>query len=265
MFEKLIAEQTKAICKTYKISEKDAKSALESAFAANPKIMELLDNETELKKIYRTSEFKNIMKKVKKGIYYGLRTYQKDDLSLEESHISTKERAGQVTNLLSQLDNTLSAAENILDIGGGMFPATFPFKKFPGIKNYTWIDKDTQSFEKLQVHKQQADLNNLYLHNETIAEARWEDYLPESVQEFDFVFMLKLIPVVYRQERDLLDKLAKVPAKHILITGSKEAMVKREDIEWREDKTLRKFIQISGFEAIKRVDIDSEFGYLLSA
>jgi len=75
--------------------------------------------------------------------------------------------------------------------------------------------------------------------------------------------MLKLIPVIYRQHRELLGHLSETPFKYALVTGSKEAMVKKQDIENRENKVITNFIMDSGKEIVKKIDLPNEFGYLI--
>ena len=76
--------------------------------------------------------------------------------------------------------------------------------------------------------------------------------------------MLKLIPVINRQEDNLLEYLAKIPGNTVVVTGSKEAMVKKKNIQIREDIILKKFIAQTGRKVIKEIDIENEFGYVIS-
>ncbi|MFC1722415.1 hypothetical protein ACFL0C_02065, partial [Patescibacteria group bacterium] len=91
----------------------------------------------------------------------------------------------------------------------------------------------------------------------------WNYYLEENEKEFDLAIMMKLVPVIARQQKELLNYLSHVPAKHILLTGSKESMVKKQSIEKREDAVLQRFIKLCGRNVIKRFEIENEFGYLI--
>jgi hypothetical protein len=75
--------------------------------------------------------------------------------------------------------------------------------------------------------------------------------------------MLKLVSVLGRQERELVNVLAEVPAKTVLITAPKESMTKKESIERRERNTLKKFIKLSGRAIAGKLDIENEFGYFI--
>ncbi|MFC1622049.1 hypothetical protein ACFL13_01555 [Patescibacteria group bacterium] len=239
MLQEILKFQASKIAKQYKISEGEVLERLQLAVKDKG-----IQNE-------RSRKFKKLIKKVKKDIYYDLRTYQR-----KEGHQSVLEREAHLENFFSQISPELSNAKIIVDIGGGMFPAIFPFDKYLNIEKYIWIDKDKKSFEKLQ------KLNNpkIELYNHKIGEKSWEHYS----NSFDLALMLKLIPVVSRQEKHLLPILAQIPAKKIIITGSKEALAKRASIERRERKVLKKFINLTGRDVIREFEIENEFGYIIS-
>lgn len=262
--QQLIQEQTNKICKVYKIEPEEVEQKLAEKIENDQELSQLITDSENLKQIYRTKIFKNFIKKTKKEIYYNLRTYQTGSRSgpkPSDSHISTKEREPYIDSFFNQIDGHLQGAETILDIGGGMFPSMFPFKKYPNLKYYIWLDKDTKSYQILKKH----NYKKLVLYNLGIGQDNWIEYLPEGTTQFDFVFMLKLVPVLARQEKELLTELTKIPFKQALITGSKEAMTKKINIESREDAVIKNFIQQSGWEIIKKVDIPTEFGYIINS
>ena len=255
----LIKEQTETICKTYKISPEETAQLLSNKIDGNQNLLNLISTSENLKQIYRTKLFKQFIKKSKKEIYYSLRTYQKESEDLVDSHISSRERAKHIDELFSQIDTFIKNAEIILDVGGGLFPASFPFENYPNLKHYIWLDKDKKAYQSLK----KENYSKVNLHNYNISEKSWEDYLPEDYTQFDFVFMLKLIPVVNRQENELLRNISEIPLKQALITGSKEAMVKKIDIEKREDSVIRGFINDFNYKIVKKVDLPNEFGYIV--
>jgi len=255
----LIQEQTDKICKTYKIEPNEVQELLSQKIKGNGELVDIINSSENLKQVYRTKIFKQFIKKAKKEMYYSLRTYQKESEDLVDSHISSRERSEHIDKLFDQIDGHIKMAEVILDIGGGLFPASFPFEKYPNLKQFIWVDKDKKAYESLK----KENYSKLVLHNYNIGENLWEEYLPEGLSEFDFVFMLKLIPVVNRQEKELLEVISKVPFKQALITGSKEAMVKKIDIEKRENAVIRGFIDTFGFNIVKKIDLPNEFGYII--
>lgn len=257
--QQIITEQAKKVCKTYKISEDAVQSLLKNGIDKDPSLTELIQQAERPRDVYRTRTFKDFIKKVKKEIYYDLRTYKQEADNLVDSHISSRERAPYLDDLFKQISGYLEQAEVVLDLGGGVFPASFPFHQFPKLKKYVWVDKDKQAYENLK----DQDLKNTLLYNFSVGENPWEYYLPENKESFDFVFMLKLIPVMYRQHREQLGHITKLPFKHALVTGSKEAMVKKQDIENRENKIITKFISDSGWNIVKKIDLPNEFGYII--
>ncbi len=257
--EQILKEQANKICQTYKIAKEEALERLRVKLAENKPLQELISNAKSAKEVYRTRDFKDFIKKAKKDIYYDLRTYQKNADNLADSHISTRERAPFLDDLFSQIDGYLKEAEVVLDLGGGLFPATFPFDKYPKLRTYIWVDKDKKAYELLE----QENYAKVVLYNYPLNENPWEYYLPDGKTEFDLVFMLKLVPVMYRQHREQLGHIAQVPFRHALITGSKEAMVKKLDIQNRENRIITKFITDSGWQITKKIDLPNEFGFLV--
>lgn len=261
MLDRILTEQAVRICKTYKISLDEAKKQLAAKLTQNSKLTELIDNSTDLSKIHKNKEFKNILKQVKKDIYYSLRTYQRESEDIQDTHTSTQERKLFITDFINQLDGYLQSATIILDIGGGLFVTSFDLAKYNNIQEYIWLDKDAISYEKLKKYKEEKNIPSLKLFNHSIGQHPWEYYTKAPVE---LALMLKLIPVVARQEKDLLQVLASVPAKNILLTGSKEALVKKTDIQKREDTVIKQFINLTHKQIQTKLDIPNEFGYVIS-
>jgi len=237
MLEEVLKQEAKKIAKKYKIGENEVLEKLKAEG----------ENTKEGKK-----EFKKLLKKVKKNIYYELRTYKR-----KEGHISILERDPYLEKLLSNIDGELKSAKSIIDVGGGMFPITFPFEKYPNINKYVWIDKDKTSYRKLK--SKFGKMEKLVLFNHKVGEQPWSYY----GENFDVALLLKFVPVISRQEKHLLKIVSEIPAKQIVITGNKEALTKRADIKYREDKIIRNFIAKTGRKITKSFDIGNEFGYVI--
>ncbi len=263
MLEKFLGEQTQKIVKNYKISSEEVRQILKNELDRFPALKNEIAIAGNLKSIYRTHQYKNFIKKTKKDIYYQLRTYQTTLKAPVDSHLSTKERKPFIDSFFQQLKPYFARSSYIIDLGGGMFPASIETGLFNGFKEYVWLDKDKESFNKLNKYKDVQELKNLILYNQRFGKEDWQHYLPKNVGRFDLALMLKLVPVVHRQENGLLAWLAEVPAKLILITGSKEAMVKKENIENRERKVIKRFISGIQGEIIKELELPNEFGYLI--
>jgi len=253
-----VSEEAQKIVSKYKISNEDAKKRLEEELSKNNQLLSAIDKAASLKEIERLAVYVSFIKKFKKDVYYFLRQYHQKGTSSEE-HISTKERLPYVQAFNDQIVEKYGNVRNIIDVGGGVYPLTFPFEKFSQLEHYVWIDKDPKAYETLL----KLENPKLVLYNESIGDRFWEKYLPENISEFDLALMIKLVSVVWRQERDLVSLLTEVPAKTILVTAPKESMTKKESIERRERSVLEKFITLSGRTVVGELDIENEFGYFI--
>ena len=86
---------------------------------------------------------------------------------------------------------------------------------------------------------------------------------PAAGGTFALALALKLVPVVARQERERLSIVARAPAERLLVTGAKQAMVKRRAIDRREERVLRSFAEDHGLAIVGTLDTPSEIGFLL--
>ena len=266
MLQALIENVSITVSKKYKISKKEVADMLTEKLKEKKELSEKWVKAKNIKDIYRTAEFKNFFKNFKKELYYSLRTYQKTSVNAEAdiTHVSTKERQPHKDLFFIQIQDLFLRSTSIIDVGGGLFPLTIPLSWFGHIQNYVWLDKDKKSMEKLSRYRNDNKLSQLKLFNDSIGANNWQHYLPVNTEEFDLAIMLKIIPVINRQEKGLLSLLAQIPSKQILVTGSKESMVKRVDITKRERLVLRKFIAMTGKEVTQEIDIANEFGYIIS-
>lgn len=261
MKDALVQELIEIVCSDYKVSTKEAEEKILDQIDKNSGLKKNINEYSELKKFKRTREYKVFVKQLKKKIYFDLRTYQKENNISQESHVSTLERMSFADIFFNNLDSVLKETKYVLDLGGGMFPVSFPFEKYQ-IEQYIWIDKDKLSYEKLTKFKEEKNLQNLILYPDSIGEKPWSNYLTK-IEEFDLVLMLKLIPVITRQDKQLLEILSRSPGKRFLVTGSKQAMVKKTNIYRRERKVINNFILKTGKKVISTFDYENEFGYLL--
>lgn len=278
----ILDEEISKILKTYKIPSTEAEKIISNNLGVNLKLRKLL--ETEGESVKRTREYKDFIKKVRKEIYYKLRKYSFDKegfdaqlkilLSSKESddrtflwfvqnHTSTRERAPYIQEFNAALVASIKDDKYILDLGGGLYPLTFPFSALNNLQQYTWVDKDRNSENVLEIFRKTIDRPTINLYSEPIGVKEWGECLPNNVNAFDTVLMLKLVPVIQRQEKELLGVLAKVPAKRFIVTGSKEAMTRNTDIEKRERFVCENFIKLTGKTVVGQFEIENEFGYVL--
>ena len=286
--ESILESEVGAICRRYKISPQEARKVLIDHFAAHPDLLKRIGEHFGDEDVTRWKEYKKVIKNVKKRIYYGLRRYHQDEEadqllvealeaeiegggspdkirdicdSLLRVHVSTKERYPYYGDFYGRLFEIIDRPGSIIDLGCGIHPLSYPF----GATNdraptYVAIDKDRVSINILEIYSKYD--NRVAPKLADIADIDWRGDM--DAERFDFAFMLKLIPVVQRRNKDLLQNLADVPADSILVTGSAQAMTRKENIVRKEDRILHEFIEMSNRKIIQKFNIENEFGYLIS-
>ena len=280
----LLDEDINKILKIYKIPPEEAEKIINKNLEVNPKLRKLLDDKDE--GVKRTREYKDFIKKIRKEIYYKLRKYSFDKEGFKaqltilrsfgasdgkpfewfvQNHASTRERSLYIKEFNERLVNFIKEDKHILDLGGGLYPLTFPFSALNNLRQYTWVDKDKDSWNVLKEFCKTTDKPKINLYNELIGAREWKEYLPNNTNDFDTVLMLKLVPVIQRQEKDLLEILAKAPTKRFIVTGSKDAMTRNKDIEKRERHVCEKFITLTNRKVVGQFEIENEFAYVLAS
>ncbi len=289
--EEILEAEVKAICKRYRIDPESARTLLNRNFANRPELLQKILSRYPDEDVTRLRDYRNVIKAVKKQVYYQLRQYHKDkekekrlkkqlanlkvtsanspqiDQLIEAllaTHVSTQERFDHYPAFYQTLFSLIEPPQTILDIGCGLHPLSYPFNQ-PNYapKSYTAIDKDPDAIETLTLFAPHAQPTRLTPLCADLTSLTPQDYSEQPGDKFDLAFMLKLIPVVHRHNQQLLEKLSQVPTQTLLITASTEAMTRKQDIKRREERVLRKFIAMSGRNIIAQFNIDTEFGYLL--
>lgn len=289
--EAILTREVSAICDRYRIEPEEAGKFLEHGFYSQPDLLSKILERYPDGDITKRRDYKAIIKSVRKKVYYHLRQYQSDSQKSGElkkqleqqvasssdihqsrqviqdllmSHISTKERSDDYPVFYKKLFDMIEPPRTILDVGCGIHPLSYPFGEVETCPDiYAATDKSQDVIEILKIFSPLAKPTRLMPVCESIADIRWADYLPNGMDSFDIAFMLKLIPVICRQNRDILSHLINVPARRILITASAEAMTRRKNIRRREDRVLRDFIELAGGNIIGKFTITNEFGYLI--
>jgi len=288
--KEIIEREVMAICGRYRIDHEEARRFLEQDFYRRPVLVDKILKRYPNEDVTRLKEYKAVIKAVRKKVYYHLRQYQSDTgksgrlrellerhIAAAESeqsrqvvsellltHVSTRERSDAYPDFYKKLFDLIEPPRRILDVGCGIHPLSYPFGD-PEIcpEIYTASDKSRDVIEILKTYVPLAKPARLIPVCDNIADIKWSDYLTNGIGIYDIAFMLKLIPVITRQNRAVLPNLLGVPARKILITASAEAMTRRADIRRREEGLLRRFIELAHGEIIGEISIKNEFGYLI--
>lgn len=286
----LIDEVVATLVRRYRIDEAAARSAVREAFAGNAALRQIVARENSPARIMRTRVFKDAVANLKRSVYYGLRRYSADEtkqhaliarlsemsdaapesvealaLEIAATHASTRERLDGRDDFYRQLFSLIDAPRTILDVGSGVQPLVFPFSKLEGtLACYTAIDKDASAVAAVNAFARACGERRLRA-------LRWdirEGWSPELTafsdgQKFDVAFLFKVITVVARQQPELLPVLATTPARVWVVTGSKQSLTKRQDIERRERNVLLEFCESAGRRVASEFSAGEEFGFIL--
>lgn len=285
----LIKNLAASIAAAYNIDADTAAEQIAPLIALDRPLQQALAEHPDFAAIARLRVFKNAEKAARKHVYNYLRRYRRADAGgaaaldvLEaltpgegadiaaratravcEAHVSTAERLPSLTELQAILIAIAGEAVSILDVGAGVFPLLFPFRACPKLECHRAVDKDKFAMRAVRAFARWNGLAILSALDWSIADG-WDAVLPPGRTEFDLALLLKVVPVVARQEPRLLEVLAKTPARRLLITGSKQAMAKRQAIAHREAAVIRSFADRYGLTICDQFETADEIGFVVT-
>jgi hypothetical protein len=268
--EKIANGLAVAFVKDYKCPLPEAVGFFYDKLSKNDEVLKVIESAASDKQLSKNATFKEFVKKNKKELYYKLRRYKavsdlemsgsREELleKLSQVHVSSQERFAQNDVFYTELAKFISNASIIADVGCGVQPLYFPKDKFPAVTQYIALDKDRESINILHRFKDTFPGEYCWLHPKVwnISDG-WDE-------PFDVALILKVVPVVKRIDPSLLDELAKVPANTIIVSGVKESMVKKHDIEHKERRAIANFIKACGRAVTAEFELDNEFFLILS-
>jgi len=285
---RLIRDLADSIAVAYTIDADAAAERITPLIERDRLLQQALAEHPDLAEIRRMRVFRNAEKAARKHVYDYLRRYRRADDSghaalntLEalapgeapetahrpiraicESHASTAERLPALTEFQAILALAAGEATSILDVGAGVLPLLFPFEACPKLECYCALDKDKFAVRAVRAFARWSELANVTARDWSMADG-WEEVLSPDRREFDLALLLKIVPVVARQEPQLLGVLAATPARRLLITGSKQAMAKRKAIAHRENVTILSFIDRFGLTVCDQFETADELGFVV--
>lgn len=250
---------------------------------------------SSFKQVKKTRWFKALKSNVKKELYYSLRQYKSNPIDfvkltdklltlsneqfeatreaflreMATCHVSSQERLDEMEAFYKELFGFLShfkrQHKTVLDVGCGIQPAFFPFNACPfNLTNYTAIDRDSYCIDLLKTLSNYSRYSALKPIKWNLNDG-WDPVnITTGIKSYDIAFMLKFIPVAERTNAPNIDAvLATVPAKMLVISGAKQAMAKRRNIEKRERATIENYIISCGKNTIGTIELASEFFYIV--
>jgi 16S rRNA (guanine(1405)-N(7))-methyltransferase len=222
--------------------------------------------------VLRTRAWRELVSSLRKEVYYRLRRYRTDESLAQASsadavldgHASTRERSDSLAAFHRALFAALGSPETLVDVGCGVYPLAFPFEREGAcLRRYVAADRDPRSIAAVTAHAARLAAERLVALRWQLADG-WAPLCSAGGTEcFDAALLLKLVPVIARQERAQLAQLARVPARRIVVSGSKQALAKRESIERRERAVLSRFARQSGRSVCGEFETAGEFAMVL--
>lgn len=299
--EHVVEREIEAICGRYWITPEVARMLFDEYAQRRPDLLRVILAKLPEQDVTRLKAYKTLIKDVRKHIYYYLRQYQPEKDAVERlrqqladmiaasappqnmkaiiqqllhTHISTYERIAHYQEFYETMFGMLDPPRTIVDVGCGIHPLSYPYGQadYAGFGGqiasippelYVAIDKQPEVIETLQIFAPTVAPTRLVPVRVDIEEATWVAYLEDQDEMFELAVMLKLIPVIARQQRHLMVRLAQIPARYMLITAAAEAMTRKQNIRKREERFLREFIELTDRQVRAAFQVGSEFGFLL--
>lgn len=289
----LAGELAQTVARRYRIDEATAEQLVMEVWAHDQALWQQAAQDDDPARLARTRAYKQAAERAKTKIYYHLRRYRRDDPGLHDaaqrlrelaaagvgmddprarrardavsrSHVSTRERLEDLEAFFTALLALVPEPTSILDLGCGVMPLVYPFDGAGrSTSRYVALDRDPLAVELVDAWAGLVGGARLHARRWSLADGFAGVVGPEPDGRFALALALKLVPVVARQQRELLPVLASAPARRLLVTGAKQAMVKRRAIDKREERVLRSFAEHHAFDVVGTLDTASELGLLL--
>ena len=285
--DKALEDEAATIERRYRVDRDAAIAALREAMRA-PGVAAAVEAEVARGKA-RGVALRRLAKEARRQIYHDLRRYtadpgeqqsMSDELAaaiadgdgdaveataarLLETHASTRERLLSYPKFFATVAKHVGRARSVIDLGAGLHPlARPPADLAPDV--YVAIDRDERAMSILDAYSAWPNPTRLVPLRAELDEVMWDEVATTAgVETFDVAYLLKLIPVLRRQQPASLEHVARVPAHTLVVTGSREALTRRQDISRREDQVLQRFIESLSPSAVERTETGDEILYIV--
>jgi hypothetical protein len=289
--EELLRKEAESVCARYRVSVEEALAALTEAFAAAPEVARRVRQRHGREDVSRWRDFREVVRRCRKSIYYGLRRYyarsgeverlveefgqeaagpaeprrmEELRLALLGAHKSSCERLPHHAEFYERFFALAGSPATLLDVGCGMHPLSYPFTgRGSATGVYVAFDRDPRAIRAVEAYAWVVGKGRLVAVRGGLSDAGWMQGLPGPAV-WDVVLMLKVVPVLSRLDGPAVARLAAVPGRSVFVTGSAQAMTRRQSIEARERTVLKAFIAQTGRRVAGEFRAGDEFGYLLA-
>ncbi|MEU7617981.1 hypothetical protein AB0M91_04315 [Micromonospora rifamycinica] len=284
----LAADLAADVVRRYRIDEQRAVEVILDEWHRNPKLLAVVDSAGSAKEAQRTRVYKDAATLTKKTIYHRLRAYRSEPAAFDTAlrtlvelpgdaparqvdqaataiaaaHVSTAERLGHRDEFLRVLETANPPGSRVIvDVGAGVLPTLLgaDWLRQQGITQYWAPDKDASAVAAVEAYAARLPAGLVRPTQWNVADgwaALHQRGLPATC---DVAWLLKVVPVVLRQEPQLAPVLAAAPADRLLISGSRVAMAKRQNIEARERRVVQRFCADHGLRIVDDQATEDEF------
>jgi hypothetical protein len=185
-------------------------------------------------------------------------------LALVAAHKSTAERLPALDEFHRQLFAHVACPATVLDVGCGLYPLVFPFDgAASGVTRYVAVDRDPKAAAAVAAYARARGDGRVVAERWEL-QTGWDEVLGRSgLDGFDLALVLKMVPVIARQQRSLLTVLARTPATRWIVSGSRVSMTRRRSIERRERAVLHKFVASAGRRVEAEFVAGEEFAFVV--
>jgi hypothetical protein len=279
-----------AVARRYQVSHDEAVTAILDEWSRCPALLATAGKATRPQEVTRTRAYRDAATAAKKSIYYGLRRYRPGLATAEATlgalarlaagspaglrdpalrdvaagHVSTAERLPHLTEFFERVVALAGVPETIVDVGCGVLPVLAPLDDAMRVTREYWaLDKDPAATGALREYARIRADGRVRPVQWSLAQgwaAAHDAGLPRSSE---LGLLLKVVPVVARQSSAGLAVLAQTPARRLLVSGSRMAMAKRQEIERRETRILRRFFADHGLAEIGGFRTPDEIAFLV--
>jgi 16S rRNA (guanine(1405)-N(7))-methyltransferase len=279
------------VAQQYRIDREAARGMILDDWRRQPRLIAVAAQVRSAGELRRLRVYRDAAAATKRDIYYRLRRYRAEPTSFDEAlrelagispatapelvsarfaalaaaHASTAERLPHAEEFLAVLAGVMRGCGTVVDVGTGVLPLLFPPALLAdyGVTGYWALDKDPYAFDAIREYVRISGEQRIRPTLWNLADG-WGALRSAGLpQTCDLGLLLKVVPVVARQSPDLLPVLAAIPARRLLISGSRTAMAKRQDIERRESRVLRRFCADHGLRELAEFRTPDEFFLLV--
>ncbi|MFX0064576.1 MAG: hypothetical protein ACFFC7_20580 [Candidatus Hermodarchaeota archaeon] len=294
----LLEQLIQNIQKTYPSASRDELIPIINQITLkDAEFIKLLKTKT-VKDISRTRIYRNVLKKIKRQLYYQRRTFTREidapraeflrklcketslyslrsielHKKLLQTHTSTQNRISHYFDLYKEIFAITGVPNSILDLGCGINYLSMPFLLQAST---SWSPK--LLYLGVEKKNDEVDLGKEYLkcinaHIDPKSDISHQDILQIIKEErsnifentYDLCFLFRMLPLLERHQKNATTALlSKIRAKWLIVSISLKSLAKEQDISAKQRTLILKLLDHSYLKIIKRLFLPQEEFYII--